>query len=81
MNTDGEVPTTFWVTVQFQKDGPRVKGQWTKYETADQKYLGFVGDYGSRPGTTVSLIEEIPDGECRVRRTWPENQARSMSAP
>lgn len=80
MDFGGEAPTAFWVTVQFRKDGPRVEGQWTGSQTADRKYLGFVGDYGSRPGTTVSLIKETAGGECRVRRTWPENQVPPSSA-
>lgn len=74
-----DIPPTFSVTVQFRKDGPRVKGQWTEYETADQKYLDFVGDYGSQPGATVSLFEETADGECHVRKAWPEIQAPSQS--
>lgn len=47
---------------------PTMHGWWASRPTADRKFLGWIGDYGSTAGTRITLTDE--DDE-RQLATWP----------
>jgi hypothetical protein len=59
----------FHVTVQFTTGGPAISGTWSDPDVAHQKYRNWVGSHGSRPGVTVTLWLQTPDGLVEIR-TW-----------
>ena len=55
--------------MQFTAGGPAVSGTWANPAIARQKYRSWVGSHGSRPGVTVTLWLQTPDGPVALR-TW-----------
>jgi hypothetical protein len=47
---------------------PTMHGWWTSRDTADRKYLSWIGDYGSTDGTRITLTDET-DGQQLA--AWP----------
>ncbi|MFI5800707.1 hypothetical protein [Streptomyces sp. NPDC051677] len=48
---------------------PIMEGWWEERATADRKYLGWIGAYGSRAGARVTLVDE-ETGD--VLTSWPD---------
>jgi hypothetical protein len=47
---------------------PTMHGWWQSRDTADRKYLSWIGDYGSTDGARITLTDEH-DG--RQLAAWP----------
>lgn len=61
----------FHVTLQFlPPHGPYVRGEWEDGTVADEKFLSWVGTYGSHPTAVIQLSEERPGGPRQLLKTW-----------
>lgn len=49
---------------------PAMDGWWGAEATARRKFAGLVGEYGSRDGATIVLIDREDGG--RVVASWPD---------
>jgi hypothetical protein len=47
---------------------PTMHGWWTSRNTADRKYLSWIGDYGSTAGARITLTDETDGQELAA---WP----------
>ncbi|MFD9078161.1 hypothetical protein [Streptomyces erythrochromogenes] len=60
----------FHVRLRFgPPSSPAVTGTWDSSESAERKFRGFIGRYGSQTDVRIELIEDVPAGE-RVVRSW-----------
>ncbi|GAA2524227.1 hypothetical protein [Streptomyces longisporus] len=59
----------YLVRLRFVADGPRVEGEWSVLDTAQDRYTEWVGLYSKDPAVVVELLEET-DGRERVLRRW-----------
>lgn len=63
-------PTRYRVRVVFVPGGPAVTGTWSDARTAERKFRGQIGTYGSHPTVRTTLDEEEPDGHWRTAAEW-----------
>ncbi|MFD6113781.1 hypothetical protein ACFWG0_27235 [Streptomyces yangpuensis] len=60
----------FHVRLRFgPPSSPAVTGTWDSAATAERKFRGFIGRYGSQADVRIELVEDGPEGE-RIVRSW-----------
>ncbi|MFJ1869414.1 hypothetical protein ACIOD1_32995 [Streptomyces sp. NPDC088097] len=60
----------FHVRLRFgPPPSPAITGTWSSSESAERKFRGFIGRYGSQADVRIELIEEGSEGEHTVR-SW-----------
>jgi hypothetical protein len=60
----------FHVRLRFSANGPAVTGDWRVLDTAERKFTGWVGTYGSLDHVIIQLVEETNDGQETVVKSW-----------
>ncbi|MFE4874067.1 hypothetical protein [Streptomyces sp. NPDC056682] len=58
------------VTLRFVPGGPAVTGDWADPATAERKWKGHIGIYGSHPTAAITLTEQLPDGGWQTGVAW-----------
>ncbi|MFB7260694.1 hypothetical protein ACFCXH_00795 [Streptomyces nojiriensis] len=60
----------FHVRLRFgPPPSPAATGTWDNPETAERKFKGLIGRYGSQAEVRIELVEDGPQGE-RTVRSW-----------
>ncbi|THA53140.1 hypothetical protein [Streptomyces sp. A1136] len=64
----------FHVRLRFgPPPSPAITGTWDSEATAERKFRGFIGRYGSRADVRIELLEETADGQLIVVRRWTKD--------
>ncbi|MFD0271081.1 hypothetical protein ACFVGY_31615 [Streptomyces sp. NPDC127106] len=70
----------FHVRLRFgPPSSPAVTGTWDSDATAERKFRGFIGRYGSQADVRIELVEDGPEGE-RIVRSWTRERGEVEGA-
>ncbi|WP_411107267.1 hypothetical protein [Streptomyces sp. cmx-4-9] len=70
----------FHVRLRFgPPSSPAVTGTWDSETTAERKFRGFIGRYGSQADVRIELVEDGPQGEHTVR-SWTRERGEVEGA-